>query len=142
MIKKIAIYSFVLISSLFVGVSCSSDDNKGGDGGGDDNGGKKGTASATVAGTYIGAYDSNEFNKILLVEDLGDNRIRMSGNDRTPIEMNVQFVSEYTDHRDVMHQTGELAGVLVYSAASKTLKFSGKKIMENQKRIFFEGKKQ
>lgn len=138
MIKKIAIYSFVLIGSLLVGTSCSSDDNKGGG----DEGGKKGSASATVAGTYIGAYDSNEFNKLLLVEDLGNNKIRMSGNDRTTIEMNVQFVSEYTDHQDVMHQTGELAGVLVYSANSKTLKFSGKKIMENQKRIFFEGKKQ
>ncbi|WP_413511745.1 hypothetical protein [Myroides odoratus] len=137
MIKKIAIYSFVLMGSLLIGTSCSSsDDNNGG------GGIKKGSASATVAGSYMGAYDSSEFNKLLLVEDLGNNKIRMSGNDRTPIEMNVQFVSEYTDHQDVMHQTGELAGVLVYSADSKTLKFSGKKIMENQKRIFFEGKKQ
>lgn len=139
MIKKIALYSFVLIGSLLVGTSCSSsDDNKGGD----DGGIKKGSASATVAGTYKGVYDSSEFNKILVVEDLGNNKIRMSGNDRTPIEMGVQFVSEYTDHQDVMHQSGELTGVLIYSADSKTLKFSGKKIMENQKRIFFEGTKQ
>lgn len=136
MIKKIAIYSFVLISSLFVGTSCSSSDDNGGDGK------KKGSASATVAGTYKGVYDQSEFDKLLLVEDLGNNKIRMSGNDRTPIEMEVQFVSEYTDHQDVMHKTGELTGVLVYSADSKTLKFSGRKIMENQKRIFFEGKKQ
>jgi|GEM_PF-6845226 len=137
MIKKIAIYSFVLISSLVVGTSCSSDDNKS-----EKEEVKKGSASATVAGTYKGVYDSSEFDKLLVVEDLGNNKIRMSGNDRTPIEMEVQFVSEYTDHQDVMHKSGELAGVFIYSADSKTLKFSGKKIMENQKRIFFEGKKQ
>lgn len=128
-------YSLVFLGILFSGTSCSSsDDNSGGV--------KKGSASATVAGSYMGAYDSKEFNKLLVVEDLGNNKIRMSGNDRTPIEMEVQFVSEHTDHQDVMHKTGELAGVLVYVAETKTLKFSGKKIMENQKRIFFEGKKQ
>lgn len=137
MIKKIAIYSFVLISSLVVGTSCSSDDNKS-----EDEKVKKGSASATVAGTYKGVYSSSEFDKLLLVEDLGNNKIRMSGNDKTPIEMEVQFVSEYTNHQDVMHKTGELKGVLVYSADSKTLKFSGKRIMENQKLIFFEGRKQ
>lgn len=138
MIKKIAIYSFVLISSLVVGTSCSSDDNKS-DGG---EGVKKGSASATVAGTYKGVYSSSEFDKLLIVEDLGNNKIRMSGNDKTPIEMEVQFVSEYTDHQDVMHKTGELAGVLVYAADAKTLTFSGKRIMENQKLIFFKGTKQ
>ena len=135
MIKKLVSYSFVLLGILFAGTSCSSSDDNGGSV-------KKGSASATVSGTYIGTYDSSEFNKLLVVEDLGNNKIRMSGNDKTPIEMEVQFVSEYTEHQDVMHKTGELAGVLVYVADTKTLKFSGKKIMENQKRIFFEGKKQ
>ncbi|WP_314244640.1 hypothetical protein [Empedobacter tilapiae] len=134
MTKKVAFYSFVMFAITLFFSGCSSND--------DDGTISKGSASAVVSGTYRGAYDSKEFDKLLFIEDLGNNKIRMSGNDRTPIEMEVQFVSEYTEDKDVMHKSGELAGVFIYTAGNKSLKFSGRRIQEDQKLIFFSGKKE
>lgn len=131
MTKKITFY--ILLSLVISLASCSSDDKH------EDPAIPSGTASATVAGTYIGTYGLDDFNKTLLIEDLGNNTIRLSGNDKTPVEMKVQFIS---GSNAVMHASLEPTGVLAYDPSTGNLTFGGRTIQENQKVISFSGKRQ
>lgn len=132
--KKITLYSLMIIMFSLISFSCSSDDKDD-----DTNIKPSGTPSATVAGAYIGTYGKDDFNKILLVEDLGNNTIRLSGNDKTPVELKVQFIS---GSNAVMHANLEPAGILAYDPSTGNLTFGGKQIQENQKLISFSGKRQ
>lgn len=132
-LKKTIYPLFLMILSIFF-IGCSNDDDSGTV--------TKGSPSALVAGTYKGVYGSNDFNKPLYIDDLGNNKIRIYGNDKTPVEIEVQYVSEETSHLDVMHKTGELGGVFIYSADNKTLNFSGRKLTQDQVLIFFKGTKE
>lgn len=133
MTKKITLYSLMAIMISLISFSCSDDDKN------DETGKQSGTVSAAVAGTYIGTYGKNDFNKTLLIEDLGNNTVRVSGNDKTPVELKVEFLA---GSNVVTHVSLEPAGILAYEPSTVTLSFGGKRIQENQELIFFNGKRQ
>jgi len=63
MLKTITANTLLLLSSVFLFNSCSkSDDSSTSD--------FRGTPSALIAGTYIGVYGKDDFNKKLIVENL------------------------------------------------------------------------
>lgn len=131
--KKITLYSLMIIMFSLISFSCSSDDKD------DDNNITSDTASATVAGTYIGTYDRNDFNKTLLIEDLGNNTVRVSGNNKTPVEIKVEFLE---GSNVVTHVSLEQAGLLAYEPSTETLAFTAKETQENKKAFYFNGKRQ
>jgi len=136
MLKTITVNTLLLLSSAFLFNSCSkSDDSSSPD--------YRESPSALIAGTYIGVYGKDDFNKKLFVENIGNNKVRLTGNDKTPVELEVEYFDSENilKLKDVKHKTGDRIGVLVYKHDLGTLGFSGYKIKDNQKVIFFNGKK-
>lgn len=131
--KKITLYSLMTIMISLISFSCSNDDKD------DEPTNPLDTASATVAGTYIGTYDRNDFSKTLLIEDLGNNTVRVSGNNKIPVEIEVEFLE---GSNVVTHVSFEQAGLLAYEPSTETLAFTAKETPENIKAFYFNGKRQ
>ncbi len=137
MLKTITVNTLLLLSSLFIFNSCSkSDDNSSAD--------HRGSPSALIAGSYHGVFGSSDSNKILIVEDKGNNTVRLSGNGTTPVELQVEYfdTGNNLNLKDVKHKTGgERIGILTYTHETGYLTFSGYRVGDNQVRISFKGNK-